>query len=98
MMHSVMQRRLAERVGRSWQHPRALHKDSHHGAWYWSIGPQQEEQSVHVCCTAEEARERKLEMANPDSAMRSVRTSSRTRVLYGIGIAIVGGEASQLIL
>ena len=37
-------------------------------------------------------------MANPDSAMRSVRTSSRTRVLYGIGIAIVGGEASQLIL
>ena len=53
---------------------------------------------MHVCCAAEEARERKLEMANPDSAMRSVRTSSRTRVLYGIGIAIVGGEASQLIL
>ena len=37
-------------------------------------------------------------MANPDSAMRSVRTSSRTRVLYGIGIAIVGGEASQPIV
>ena len=53
---------------------------------------------MKFCCAAEEARERKLEMANPDSAMRSVRTSSRTRVLYGIGIAIVGGEASQLIL
>ena len=34
----------------------------------------------------------------PTAPMRSVRTSSRTRVLYGIGIAIVGGEASQLIL
>jgi hypothetical protein len=31
-------------------------------------------------------------MADVDSSMRSVHTTSRTRILYGIGIAIVGGE------
>ena len=30
-------------------------------------------------------------MADVDSKMRSVHTSSRTRILWGIGIAIVGG-------
>ena len=34
---------------------------------------------------------KRYEMADVDSSMRSVRTSSRTRVLWGIGIAIVGG-------
>jgi hypothetical protein len=35
-------------------------------------------------------------MADVDSSMRSVHTTSRTRILYGIGIAIVGGEPAGL--
>jgi len=40
------------------------------------------------------AEEKRYEMADVDSSMRSVHTSSRTRVLWGIGIAIVGGTIS----
>lgn len=34
-------------------------------------------------------------MADVDSSLRSVHTTSRTRILYGIGIAICGGESPK---
>ena len=40
--------------------------------------------------------EKKYEMADVDSKLRSVHTSSRTRVMWGIGIAIVGGTPYRL--
>ncbi len=40
---------------------------------------------------ADERTEKKYEMADVDSTMRSVHTTSRTRIMWGIGIAIVGG-------
>lgn len=44
-----------------------------------------------LCLAAEEKTEKKFEMANVDSELRSVHTTRRTRILFGIGIAIVGG-------
>ena len=44
-----------------------------------------------------EQTEKKYEMANVDSTMRSVHTTSRTRIMWGIGIAIVGGKCSLLL-
>ena len=48
------------------------------------------------CIAADEKTEKKYEMANVDSKMRSVHTTSRTRVMWGIGIAIVGGTCTLL--
>lgn len=45
---------------------------------------------------AEERTEKKYEMADVDSELRSVHTTSRTRIMWGIGIAIGGGTPSNL--
>ncbi|CAL5225855.1 g8638 [Coccomyxa viridis] len=44
----------------------------------------------------DERTEKKYEMADVDSTMRSVHTTSRTRIMWGIGIAIVGGLVGAL--